>query len=120
MVSVLQIANIGSRRQQRQSRSQWPKDGAMSFLFSTHHACSIPNVEDSLYYTVTILHLEVTRNIDDHVIINFLRRHEVLTHYSFVQIVLEAVLVFYKAFYQLFVTMIYTFNYAFSLQLIKP
>lgn len=52
-------------------------------LFSTHHALYIPNVMDSFFYIVTILHPEIIQSIDC-VIINFLKSHEVLSNYSFV------------------------------------
>lgn len=46
-------------------------------LFGTHHALYIPNVKDSFFYIVTILHPEIIQSID-RVIINFLKSHEVL------------------------------------------
>lgn len=57
-------------------------------LFGTHYAHYIPNVKDSIFYIVTILHPEITQSLDDHVIINFLKIHKALTNYSFVQIVI--------------------------------
>lgn len=54
-------------------------------LFSTHHTHYIPNVKDSFFYIVSILHPEIVQSIDDCVIINFLKSHDVLTNYSFVQ-----------------------------------
>lgn len=52
-------------------------------LFSTHNAPYIPNVKDSFFYIVTILHPEIIQSIDC-VIINFLKSLEVLSNYSFV------------------------------------